>query len=61
LAGSAFVGALAASLLVFVVARAAGRVTSVRLLLSGVAVGYALSALTSFLIFASGSAEGHAR
>lgn len=58
MAGSAFVGALAASLLVFVVARAAGRVTSVRLLLSGVAVGYALSALTSFLIFASGSAEG---
>lgn len=55
---SAFLGALAASLLVFVVARAAGRVTSVRLLLAGVAVGYALSALTSFLIFASGSAEG---
>ncbi|CEA07794.1 Hemin transport system permease protein HmuU [Arthrobacter saudimassiliensis] len=58
LAGSAFLGALAASLLVFVVARAAGRITSVRLLLAGVAVGYALSALTSFLIFASGSAEG---
>lgn len=55
---SAFLGALAASLLVFVVARAAGRITSVRLLLAGVAVGYALSALTSFLIFASGSAEG---
>ncbi len=55
---SAFVGALLASLLVFVVARAAGRITSVRLLLAGVAVGYALSALTSFLIFASGSAEG---
>ncbi|MBC9733423.1 iron ABC transporter permease [Nocardioides sp. zg-578] len=58
LSASAFLGALAASLLVFVVARAAGRVTSVRLLLAGVAVGYALSALTSFLIFASGSAEG---
>lgn len=55
---SAFLGALAASLLVFLVARSAGRVTSVRLLLAGVAVGYALSALTSFLIFASGSAEG---
>ncbi len=55
---SAFLGALAASLLVFVVARTAGRITSVRLLLAGVAVGYALSALTSFLIFASGSAEG---
>ncbi len=58
LSASAFIGALAASLLVFVVARAAGRVTSVRLLLAGVAVGYALSAVTSFLIFASGSAEG---
>ncbi|WP_172213095.1 iron ABC transporter permease [Nocardioides sp. zg-DK7169] len=58
LAASAFLGALGASLLVFVVARAAGRVTSVRLLLAGVAVGYALSAVTSFLIFASGSAEG---
>ena len=58
LSASAFLGALAASLLVFIVARAAGRITSVRLLLAGVAVGYALSALTSFLIFASGSAEG---
>lgn len=58
LAASAFLGALAASLLVFVAARAAGRITSVRLLLAGVAAGYALSALTSFLIFSSGSAEG---
>ena len=58
LSGSAFVGALAASLLVFAVARTAGTVTSVRLLLAGVAVGYALSAATSFLVFASSSAEG---
>ncbi|GAA0486295.1 ABC transporter permease [Paractinoplanes deccanensis] len=58
LSASAFLGALAASLLVFLVARSGGRVTSMRLLLSGVAVGYALYALTSFLIFASGSAEG---
>ncbi|RJK97609.1 FecCD family ABC transporter permease [Vallicoccus soli] len=58
LQGSAFVGALAAALLVFLVARSAGTVTSVRLLLAGVAVGYALYAATSFLIFASGSAEG---
>ncbi|WP_425490355.1 FecCD family ABC transporter permease [Nocardioides daedukensis] len=55
---SAFLGALAASLLVFFIARSGGRVTSVRLLLAGVAVGYALYALTSFLIFASDSAEG---
>jgi iron complex transport system permease protein len=58
LQATAFLGALAASLLVVLVARSAGRVTSVRLLLAGVAVGYALYALTSFLIFASGSAEG---
>lgn len=58
LQGSAFLGALAASVLVFVVARTGGRVTSMRLLLAGVAVGYALYALTSFLVFASGSAEG---
>ncbi|AWB86325.1 FecCD family ABC transporter permease [Mycetocola zhujimingii] len=55
---SAFLGALAASLVVFFVSRTGGRVTSLRLLLSGVAVGYALSAATSFLIFASDSAEG---
>lgn len=58
LQASAFLGALAASLLVYGIARGGGRVTSVRLLLSGVTVGYALYALTSFLIFASGSAEG---
>lgn len=58
LTASAFLGALGASLLVFVVARAGGRVTSVRLLLSGVAVGYALSAATTFLIFASPNPEG---
>jgi iron complex transport system permease protein len=58
LSGSAFLGALAASLLVLLIARSGGRVTSIRLLLAGVAVGYALYAATSFLIFASGSAEG---
>jgi iron complex transport system permease protein len=55
---SAFLGALAASILVFLIARSGGRITSIRLLLAGVAVGYALYATTSFLIFASGSAEG---
>ncbi|WP_028659289.1 FecCD family ABC transporter permease [Nocardioides insulae] len=58
LPASAFLGALGASLLVLLLARAGGRVTSLRLLLSGVAVGYLLYAVTSFLIFASGSAEG---
>jgi iron complex transport system permease protein len=54
---SAFLGALVASALVVGVARAAGRFTATRLLMAGVAVGYALSALTSFLVFASDSAE----
>ncbi len=58
LPASAFAGALAASMLVLLVARSGGRVTSLRLLLAGVAVGYALYAVTSFLIFASDSAEG---
>jgi iron complex transport system permease protein len=58
LSTSAFAGALAASLLVLLIARSGGRVTSIRLLLAGVAVGYALYATTSFLIFAAGSAEG---
>ena len=54
----AFAGALGAALLVFFIARAGGRVTSLRLLLSGVAVGYALTAVTNLLIFSSDSAEG---
>ena len=54
----AFLGALGAALLVFLIARAGGRVTSLRLLLSGVAVGYALTAVTNLLIFSSDSAEG---
>ncbi|WP_432570802.1 FecCD family ABC transporter permease [Kineococcus sp. SYSU DK005] len=58
LPGSAFAGALAAAVLVHAVARSAGPLTSARLLLSGVAVGHALHAATSFLVFASGSAEG---
>ncbi len=55
---SAFLGAMAASALVYGIARSGGHVTAVRLLLAGVVVGYALYATTSFLIFASGSAEG---
>lgn len=55
---TAFLGALAASVLVYATARTGGTLTSLRLLLAGVAVGYALNALTSFLVFASGNAEG---
>ncbi len=55
---SAFIGALLAALLMFTVARTAGKLTAVRLLMAGIAVGYALSAATSFLVFASDTAEG---
>ena len=54
---SAFLGALGASLLVFFLAYAQGRITSIRLLLAGIAIGYALSAATSFMMFAADSAE----
>lgn len=54
----AFLGAFAASFIVYGIARSAGQLTSLRLLVAGVAVGYALNAVTSFLIFASGDAEG---
>ena len=52
---AAFVGAALACGLVLWIGRGGG---TMRLLLAGVAVGYALSALTSFLVFASDSAEG---
>lgn len=55
---AAFAGAMGAALLVFWLAHAGGQVTSLRLLLAGIATGYALSATTSFLIFASDDAEG---
>lgn len=58
LTGSAFVGAVAATAIVFALAGIGGRITSVRLLLAGVAVGYVLTAVTSFLIFASDTPEG---
>ena len=57
LQGSAFLGALAATAVVFGVALSSGKLTSLRVLLTGVAIGYALSAATSFLIFASDSPE----
>ncbi|MEV1012043.1 iron ABC transporter permease, partial [Streptomyces sp. NPDC049881] len=46
---AAFLGALAAGTLVFVLGRRAGRVAPTRLVLSGVAVGYLFLAATSFL------------
>jgi iron complex transport system permease protein len=52
---TAFFGALGASILVFTIARASGRVTSARLLLAGVSVAYVLYAATNVLIFVGGN------
>lgn len=54
---SAFLGALLAALAVFLLASMRGRVTSVRLLLSGVAIGYVMYAATSFLLMAAPSSD----
>ena len=48
---AAFFGALGAFVLVFAFARQSGRTSPVRLILAGVAISYALSGATSFLIF----------
>ncbi|WP_232666388.1 FecCD family ABC transporter permease [Pseudonocardia sp. TRM90224] len=58
LTGSAFLGAVLATGVVFLLAGVRGSVTSVRLLLAGVSVGYVLQAVTSFLIFWSDAPEG---
>lgn len=49
----AFVGALTTLVLVFVLARSGGRVSSLRLLLVGVSLSYALSGLTSFFLYST--------
>jgi len=56
LSGAAFVGATVAMLLVLAIAGAAGA-TPFRLIMAGLVVGYALSSITSFLVFASDTAE----
>lgn len=58
LAGSAFLGALAAAVLVFAVARIGGRLVPARLVFAGIAVGFALTALTNLLVFTSNSRDG---
>jgi iron complex transport system permease protein len=52
-AGAAYVGAVATLGLVFLLARQRGQISPTRLLLVGVALSYALSGLTSFVLFAS--------
>lgn len=47
---AAFLGALATTLIVFLLAQRRGRVTPGRLILAGVAMSYLLSAVTSYLV-----------
>ncbi|WP_233163223.1 FecCD family ABC transporter permease [Glycomyces salinus] len=58
LTGSAFAGAIAAIALVFGIARTGGTLIGSRLVFAGIAVAFALQALTNFLIFASDSRDG---
>jgi iron complex transport system permease protein len=55
--GAALAGAIGAVLLVTLLAGAADRRGPLRLVLAGLAVGYALNAATSFLVFSSDSPE----
>lgn len=50
---AAFVGALIAMVLVYLLAQQQGRITSLRLVLAGVALSYVLSSLTSYLVLRS--------
>lgn len=59
LSGSAFLGATLAILLVLAIAGGAGAARApLRLIMAGMAVAYALSAVTSFIVFSSDSPEG---
>ncbi|GAB3598658.1 iron ABC transporter permease [Microbacterium tumbae] len=58
LTGSAFLGAMLAIVLVLSIARIGGRLVTSRLVFAGIAVGFALTALTNFLVFASESRDG---
>ncbi|MFT4282652.1 FecCD family ABC transporter permease [Microbacterium sp.] len=58
LTGSAFVGAVVAIALVFALARVGGRLVSARVVFAGIAVGFALTAVTNLLVFLSDSRDG---
>jgi iron complex transport system permease protein len=54
---AAFVGAVGALALVYVLSRAGGRTTTTRLVLAGVAVAYVLSAVTSLMLLTARSGD----
>jgi iron complex transport system permease protein len=55
-----FIGAILTLLLVFALARQQGRLSSIRLLLVGVSLSYALSGLTTFMQYATHDPAGQA-
>jgi iron complex transport system permease protein len=58
LSSAAFIGALLSVLLVFLVAQVNGRISTVRLLLAGIAVSMMLSAVTSYIVISAPREEG---
>lgn len=58
LTASAFCGGLLATVAVFALARIGGQITPVRLVLAGITTSYALSAVTSTLIFVADTRDG---
>lgn len=57
---AAFGGALATTMVVFLLAQRGGRVTSGRLILAGVAISYLLNSITSFLVLRASTPGGGA-
>ncbi len=55
---AAFLGALTSVLLVFMLAQVRGRISTVRLLLAGIAVSMMLSAVTSYIVISAPREEG---
>lgn len=60
LAGAAFIGAIVATVATFAIASTGGTLTSSRVILAGITIGFAMTALTNLMVFASGD-EGAAR
>ncbi|MCJ0891000.1 iron ABC transporter permease [Rhodococcus sp. ARC_M5] len=58
LSTAAFVGALAATLLVYLMARSAAGLVPLRLVLTGTALGYGFSAITTVLVFLAPHGDG---
>lgn len=55
---AAFLGALLSVVLVFIVAQVNGRISTVRLLLSGIAISMMLSAITNYIVISAPREEG---